>query len=208
MVASFLEVGLVPLVSLVIGLELGAPIGGVGLGGAVALAAGALVPVAAVDEDGDFGFAENDVGFAGEVLDVLAVATKPGLPEGLAERLFGLRAARAVPLHGAACGFGDDEGVAEIGEGSVVVQLVICYVEMTRDELKPWIIEALHSLGGKGSVLDVAQAIRQSHERDLRDSGDMFFKWQYEFRHAGTILVAERKIVKSSGFWLLVSSQS
>ena len=71
-------------VSGLVGLEFGVPVGGVGFGGAVALAVGALVPVASVDEDGELGFAEDDVGFAGEGFDVFAVATKSGLPESLA----------------------------------------------------------------------------------------------------------------------------
>ena len=68
--AHLLEFGSVALVALSVALELLGPIGGVGGGGAVAGAGRAAVPEAAVDEDRELVFVEDDVGRAGELANV------------------------------------------------------------------------------------------------------------------------------------------
>jgi hypothetical protein len=55
---------------------------------------------------------------------------------------------------------------------------------ITRDVLQDWVVEALQSLGGKGSVLNVSKYIWREHEKDLRNSGDLFYTWQYDVRWA------------------------
>ena len=57
--------------------------------------------------------------------------------------------------------------------------------------LREWIVEALSLLGGSGSVLDVSRAIWRIHEEDLRESGDLFFTWQYDIRWAAQELRGE-----------------
>ncbi len=46
------------------------------------------------------------------------------------------------------------------------------------------VIEALKALGGSGSVVDVCREVWKRHEDVLRDSGDLFFTWQYDIRWA------------------------
>lgn len=53
-----------------------------------------------------------------------------------------------------------------------------------RDEFRYFVVEALLSLGGSGTVLEVTKRVWQAHERDLRASGDLFYTWQYDVRWA------------------------
>lgn len=58
----------------------------------------------------------------------------------------------------------------------------------TRDDLTEWVEEALRSLGGEGFPIDVAKEVWRLHEDDLRESGDLFYTWQYDLRWAATKL--------------------
>ena len=51
-------------------------------------------------------------------------------------------------------------------------------------DLRAWVVEALRSLGGRGSVLEVSRVVWQLHETELRQSGDLFYTWQYDVRWA------------------------
>ncbi|WP_308492285.1 hypothetical protein [Microbacterium terrisoli] len=57
-----------------------------------------------------------------------------------------------------------------------------------RETFKAFVVEALRSLGGSGSVVEVTKYIWQVHENDLRQSGDLFFTWQYDVRWAAQYL--------------------
>jgi hypothetical protein len=46
------------------------------------------------------------------------------------------------------------------------------------------VIEALEELRGKGTVVQVCKVVWRRHELDLRNSGDLFFTWQYDIRWA------------------------
>jgi hypothetical protein len=59
---------------------------------------------------------------------------------------------------------------------------------IARDAFRVFVVEALRSLGGAGSVLDVTKHVWQVHEQDLRQSGDLFFTWQYDVRWAAQYL--------------------
>lgn len=58
----------------------------------------------------------------------------------------------------------------------------------TKYDLQQWVEEALTSLGGSGTVVEVAREIWQRHEDDLRHSGDLFYTWQYDMRWAAQVL--------------------
>lgn len=66
----------------------------------------------------------------------------------------------------------------------------------TRDNLKQWVLEALSDLG-PSTVPRIAQHIWEHHEAELRNSGDLFFTWQYAMRRAGQLLQNEGKLSKS-----------
>ncbi|MEA3120062.1 MAG: hypothetical protein QOI13_3332 [Paraburkholderia sp.] len=65
---------------------------------------------------------------------------------------------------------------------------------MTRDDLKPIILEAIGSPGSKERVAKIAKFIWDHYESDLRASGDFFYTWQYDMRWAGDGLVKEGKL--------------
>jgi hypothetical protein len=76
----------------------------------------------------------------------------------------------------------------------------------TRDDLKPWVIDALDALG-PATVPQIAKHIWDNHEQQLRGSGDLFYTWQYAMRWAGQLLQQEGKLSKKgqSRTWELIS---
>ena len=78
---------------------------------------------------------------------------------------------------------------------------------MTKEYMIDWLIEALESLGGEGSVVQVCKIVWERHEQDLRQSGNVFYTWQYDIRWAATILRHEGKIkpadLSPKGVWKL-----
>ena len=54
--------------------------------------------------------------------------------------------------------------------------------------LVPWVREALQALGGRGSIVQVCEAIWRRHEGDLRGLGEQFYTWQYDVRWAAHAL--------------------
>ena len=59
---------------------------------------------------------------------------------------------------------------------------------MAKQILVVWVEDALRHLGGSGTPVEVARRIWQVHEQDLRQSGDLFYTWQYDYRWAATKL--------------------
>ena len=55
---------------------------------------------------------------------------------------------------------------------------------ITRESMKPWIIECLKSRGGSGWPRDVAKYIWDTYESDLKASGSTLYTWQYDLRWA------------------------
>jgi len=58
----------------------------------------------------------------------------------------------------------------------------------TKYELQEWLISALQSLGGSGSIDDVCRHVWDSHATDLRRSGFLFYTWKYDIRVAAARL--------------------
>jgi len=52
----------------------------------------------------------------------------------------------------------------------------------SKQDLKDWVIKALEARNGQASLIDVAAHIWENHEDELRASGDLFYKWQYDMR--------------------------
>jgi hypothetical protein len=55
---------------------------------------------------------------------------------------------------------------------------------VTREMLADWVVEALRARGGASGIVGVAKHIWTNHERELRESGDLFYTWQYDIRWA------------------------
>ena len=58
----------------------------------------------------------------------------------------------------------------------------------SKEDLKDWVVDVIDARGGRACLIDVARAIWQRYEPDLRESGDLFFTWQYDMRWAATAL--------------------
>lgn len=51
-----------------------------------------------------------------------------------------------------------------------------------------WVVEVLKRTGGRAYILEIAKAVWELHETDIREGGDLLYEWQYELRWAGDIL--------------------
>ena len=67
-----------------------------------------------------------------------------------------------------------------------------------REMLKMWVVEALRELGGEARQIDVAKVVWRRHEGDLRQSGDIFYRWQYDIRWAATELRKEGRLAENA----------
>ena len=55
-----------------------------------------------------------------------------------------------------------------------------------REDLKPWVINALRANGGSATLIEVCQHIWEHHEGELKSSGDIFL-------HGSTTCVGPHK---------------
>ena len=60
--------------------------------------------------------------------------------------------------------------------------------QLKREDLEAWVIAALEASGGAAAPIAVARHIWQNHEAELRNGGDMFYKWQYDMRWSARAL--------------------
>ncbi len=76
-----------------------------------------------------------------------------------------------------------------------------------KGDLTIWLVDALKDGGGKGSIVQVCRHVWKNHEGDLRDSGDLFFTWQYDIRWAATELRKQGRMrsihFSPAGLWEL-----
>ena len=79
----------------------------------------------------------------------------------------------------------------------------------TKHDLTEWILMALRSGGGELHHIRVAELVWERHESDLRESGDLFFTWQYDLRWAAQDLrdsgLLQKVSGRSDGIWRLGS---
>ena len=78
---------------------------------------------------------------------------------------------------------------------------------MTREDLVGCVEEALKSLGGHGTIVQVCEYVWKIHEDDLRRAGDLFFTWQYDISWAAQKLrdsgILHKAQVSPKGIWEL-----
>lgn len=55
---------------------------------------------------------------------------------------------------------------------------------ITREDLKPFILDALRVHGGKARVVQVCKYIWDTYEMKIRQSGNLLYTWQYDVRWA------------------------
>lgn len=77
----------------------------------------------------------------------------------------------------------------------------------TKESLPDWVLVALRHNGGSARIIDVSKYIWEHYESDLRASGELFYKWQYDIRWAAYQLRRTGKMkaadVSPTGVWEL-----
>lgn len=77
---------------------------------------------------------------------------------------------------------------------------------MSRNDLIELIVVAIRDAGGSANIAQIGRYVWDNYEAELRNSGDFFYKWQYELRWASDVLVREKRIKKGPprGVWHVV----
>ena len=79
---------------------------------------------------------------------------------------------------------------------------------LDRNNLPDLLEKTLIALGGQATIIKVCKCFWNTHENDLRKSGDLFYTWQYDIRWAATELRKNgtMKSAKDSpkGIWELI----
>jgi hypothetical protein len=57
----------------------------------------------------------------------------------------------------------------------------------SKEDLQEWVFEAVNEKGS-ATLVEVAKHIWKNHETDLKNSGDLFYTWQYDMRWAAQAL--------------------
>ena len=78
----------------------------------------------------------------------------------------------------------------------------------TRQDIQDWILSALRSMDGKGTIVEVCEYIWDNYNQELRNSGKLFYTWQYDSRWA-TLMLRKKGLLKPAaesgdGIWELV----
>lgn len=78
---------------------------------------------------------------------------------------------------------------------------------MKKDDLPELLEATLTKLGGSGTILEVCKAFWTDNEGELRNSGALFYTWQYDIRWAATTLrkagIMKDASVSDVGVWEL-----
>lgn len=78
---------------------------------------------------------------------------------------------------------------------------------MNREALEVFIIESLKEFGQPTHYTDICKWVWKNYEKTLKNSGDMFYVWQYEIRWAATDLrgkgILKPVIESKKGLWEL-----
>lgn len=74
-----------------------------------------------------------------------------------------------------------------------------------RNDLKDWVHEAVIALGGEARIAEIAEHIWNHHRDELRQSGSLFYTWQYDMRWAAKRLRDEDRLAPAEktkrGLW-------
>lgn len=76
-----------------------------------------------------------------------------------------------------------------------------------KEDLQEWVVDALKHHDGKGTIVQVSKHVWDHHEKELQESGDLFYTWQYDLRWAANRLRREGRMRAAedspSGIWEL-----
>jgi hypothetical protein len=76
-----------------------------------------------------------------------------------------------------------------------------------KEDLQEWVLEALKAHNGSASIIQISKFIWENHEKELRQSGNLFYTWQYDVRWAAKDL-RDQKLIRPAeqspkGIWEL-----
>jgi hypothetical protein len=57
---------------------------------------------------------------------------------------------------------------------------------MKRYDLPDVLYKAINDMGGKATIIEVCKYIWDHYQKDLENSGSLFYTWQYDIRWAAT----------------------
>jgi len=57
-------------------------------------------------------------------------------------------------------------------------------ITIERKDMVNLVVDAIQSQNGKATIIQVAEFIWTTYEKELRQSGDIFYTWQYDIRWA------------------------
>jgi hypothetical protein len=63
-----------------------------------------------------------------------------------------------------------------------------------KEDLQGWVVNALKYHGGTGTIVQVSKHVWDHHEKELKDSGNLFYTWQYDLRWAANRLRRQKKM--------------
>ncbi|WP_263559745.1 hypothetical protein [Paenibacillus polymyxa] len=76
---------------------------------------------------------------------------------------------------------------------------------LSKSDLGQFIIDCLKQNNGRATLIDVSKYIWKNHEDQLKQSGDLFYTWQYDYRWQATEL-RKKGVLKEAGkskYWEL-----
>ena len=59
---------------------------------------------------------------------------------------------------------------------------------LKREDLPDLLFQTIVSLKGAATIVDACKLFWDQHEKELKQSGDLFYTWQYDIRWAATEL--------------------
>lgn len=79
---------------------------------------------------------------------------------------------------------------------------------MNRHDLPDILYNAIKDMSGQTSIIDVSKFIWKHYKNDLRNSGNLFYTWQYDIRWAATELRKSNRMRAAEqsprGIWEIV----
>jgi hypothetical protein len=76
-----------------------------------------------------------------------------------------------------------------------------------REDIQPWIIDALRENGGNATITQVAKHVWEHHKEDISKDEFALYNWQYEMRWAAGKLRKTRQLkaaaASTRGTWFL-----
>jgi hypothetical protein len=79
---------------------------------------------------------------------------------------------------------------------------------MTKHDLPDLLHDTINYLGGSASIIEICKVFWSKHEMVLRNSGDLFYTWQYDIRWAATELRKTARMksadLSPTGIWEII----